>query len=189
LLETRDGPDLEAVLERARQGERGALEEIYHRFGSRVFVLARYLLGSHEAAEDATSEVFLRVRRSLHQFDGRIPFASWLLRVTSHYCIDTLRRRRRERQLFSAEPPDERTPAHSAETPLEQALFGERRDAVRHAVRQLPDRYRVPLVLRYYGELSYDEIAERLGVERNHIGVLLFRARLELRRLLRQDLI
>jgi RNA polymerase sigma-70 factor (ECF subfamily) len=61
-------------------------------------------------------------------------------------------------------------------------LLDERRDAVREAIARLPERYRVPLVLRYYAGLGYDEIAAQLGLTRNHVATLIFRAKQELRR-------
>jgi RNA polymerase sigma-70 factor (ECF subfamily) len=172
------------MVARLKRGDAGALEALYQVFGRRVFGLAYHLLASREAAEDAVSEVFLRVRRSAAQFDGRLPFDQWLLKITSHLCIDWLRRRHLERRLFEQTEPSPESA--SAETPsaLDKILLNERNDALRAALRKLPDRYRVPLVLRYYGELSYDEIAERLGTDRSGTGVLLFRARQELRRII-----
>ncbi|HEY6391471.1 MAG TPA: RNA polymerase sigma factor [Bryobacteraceae bacterium] len=176
-----DEQDLDELVARLKRGDGGALEAVYRLFGGKVFGLAYHLLASREAAEDAVSEVFLRVRRSAAQFDGRVPFDRWLLKITSHLCVDWLRRRRVESRLF--EPPQDSV---SAEAPsaLDKILLNERNDALRDALRKLPDRYRAPLVLRYYGELSYDEIAERLGIDRSAVGVLLFRARQELRRIM-----
>src|SRR2546429_7776451 len=74
------------------------LWEIYRRYVRRVFGLCRYMLDSRERAEDATSEVFLKLQRSIKSYDGSIPFPSWLLRVAGNQCIDALRRLRRARQ-------------------------------------------------------------------------------------------
>ncbi len=72
--------------------------------------------------------------------------------------------------------------ASSEPSPLGAVLSTEERAQVRDAVARLPENYRVPLVLRYYGELSYDEIAQQLGLQRNYVAALLFRAKQELRR-------
>ena len=72
--------DLESVIGRARGHDVAALEQIYRRYVRRVFGLCRYMLDSRESAEDATSEVFLKLQRSIESYDGSIPFPRWLLR-------------------------------------------------------------------------------------------------------------
>ncbi len=94
--------DLESVIERARGHDAEALEEIYRRYVRRVFGLCRYMLNSQESAEDATSEVFLKLQRLIESYDGSIPFPRWLLRVAGNQCIDALRHRQRGRQRHPA---------------------------------------------------------------------------------------
>jgi len=179
-----EGLDLESVIVRARGHDAEALAEIYRRYVRRVFGLCRYLLGSRESAEDATGEVFLKLQRSIGTYDGSIPFPRWLLRVAGNYCIDVLRHRQRGRKVF-VELEDEATvieAASSEPSPLEAVISKEERVQVRDAIAGLPENYRVPLVLRYYIELSYEEIAQQLGLERNYVAALIFRAKKELRR-------
>ena len=76
-----EGLDLEIVIERARGHDAEAMGEIYHRYVRRIFGLCRYMLDSRESAEDATSEVFLKLQRSIESYDSSIPFPRWLLRV------------------------------------------------------------------------------------------------------------
>src|ERR1700758_3643441 len=90
-----EGLDLESVIERARGHNGEALGEIYRRYVRRVFGLCRYMLDSRESAEDATSEIFLKLQRSIDSYDRSIPFHRWLLRVAGNQCIDALRRRQR----------------------------------------------------------------------------------------------
>src|ERR1700740_1023107 len=95
-----EGLGLESVIQRARGDDVEALGEIYRRYVRRVFGLCRYMLNSRESAEDATSEVFLKLQRSIESYDGSIPFPQWLLRVAGNQCIDVLRRRNRGRQVI-----------------------------------------------------------------------------------------
>src|SRR5215470_11912341 len=95
-----EAPDLESVIQRAQGRDAEALAEIYRLYSRRVFGLCRYMLDSRESAEDATSEVFLKLQRSIESYDGSIPFPRWLLRVAGNQCIDTLRRQRRGRQVI-----------------------------------------------------------------------------------------
>src|ERR1700745_1250742 len=95
-----EGPDLESVIARAQGHDAEAMGEIYRRYVQRVFGLCRYMLESRESAEDATSEVFLKLRRSIEGYDGSIPFPRWLLRVAGNHCIDALRRRQRGKKVI-----------------------------------------------------------------------------------------
>jgi RNA polymerase sigma-70 factor (ECF subfamily) len=158
-----------------------SIAELYRRHAPRVLALAAWLLPTAGDAEDAVAEIFLRLPAALSSYDSSQPIDAWLQRVASNWCIDWLRRRSRERRLFDDSPDAADAPAE-ADTPLDLLLAGERADAVRDAVRRLSPRYRVPLVLRYYCDLSYDEIAARIGLDRPQTGVLLFRAKRELRR-------
>jgi len=179
-----EGLDLDTVIERARGHDAEALGEIYRRYVRRVFGLCRYMLESRESAEDATSEVFLKLQRSIDSYDGSTPFPKWLLRVAGNQCIDALRRRQRGRQVIvEVEDGAMVMEAVSREpSPLSAVLSTEERAQVRDTIARLPQNYRVPLVLRYYSELSYDEIAQQLGLERNYVAALIFRGKQEMRR-------
>jgi RNA polymerase sigma-70 factor (ECF subfamily) len=183
-----EGLDLESVIERARGHDAEALEEIYRRYVRRVFGLCRYMLDSRESAEDASSEVFLKLQRSIESYDRSIPFPRWLLRIAGNQCIDALRRRQRGRRVIvEVEDGAAVIEAPSSElSPLGVVISKEERARVRDTVARLPDNYRVPLVLRYYSEMSYDEIAQQLDLERNYVAALIFRAKKELRRRLPQ---
>lgn len=179
-----EGLDLQSVIERARGHDAEALGEIYRRYARRVFGLCRYMLKSSENAEDATSEVFLKLQRSIDSYDGSIPFPRWLLRIAGNQCIDVLRRKQRgKRVIAEVEDEDAVIDAVSSEpSPLSVVLNTEEKMHVRDTLDRLPQNYRVPLVLRYYSELSYDEIAQQLGLDRNYVATLIFRAKRELRR-------
>jgi RNA polymerase sigma-70 factor (ECF subfamily) len=185
------------VIRRAREGDSEAFGELYRRFSRRVLGLCLHLLGKREDAEDATSEVFMKLRAALGRYDDSLPFRPWLTGVAAKHCLDRLRRRRRELRLFETEreepPPNGRStpggkPALIAEpgcSPLASLLAEEGRVALGAAIAALPSHQRVPLVLRYHGEMSYDEIAERLDWTRQRVAVSLFRAKQSLRRALR----
>ncbi len=179
-----EGQDLESVIERAQGHDAQALGEIHRRYVRRVFGLCRYMLDSRESAEDATSEVFLKLQRSIESYNGSIPFPRWLLRVAGNQCIDILRRRRRRQQVIvEVEDGAGVIEATSAEpSPLGAVISAEEKLQLQAAIARLPENYRVPLVLRYYSELSYDEIGQQLGLQRNHVAALIFRGKQELRR-------
>jgi RNA polymerase sigma-70 factor (ECF subfamily) len=158
--------------------------EIYNSHYRRVFGLCRYLLNSFDAAEDAAQESFLRAKARFASYDPSLSLSSWLLGIASNHCIDLLRRRGLESRLFEDDAPD--PPARNP-SPLSELLVRERGDAVRDALLQLPERFRVPLTLAYYNEMSYDEIAGMLSLKRTHVATLLFRAKQQLREILKKE--
>jgi RNA polymerase sigma-70 factor (ECF subfamily) len=174
-----DEAQLQSALLRAQQGDGVAFGHVYERFAPRVFRLCRKMLGAQAAAEDATSEVFERARAALAHYDSDRPFDRWLLTIASRHCLNRLRRAHTERRLFHDAAPEPST----APTLSPLALYEtqQQQQAVMDAIDALPENYRVPLILKYFSELSYDEIAEHLGITRDNVAVLLHRAKRELR--------
>lgn len=175
-----DEAQLQTALRRAQRGSEIAFGQIYAQFSRRVFGLCLKILSSHASAEDATSEVFERVRNSFEHYDPARPFDRWILTIASRHCLNRLRRGRLEQRLFHDEPP-EAVAAEATSSPHLACENGEERRALMHAIEALPESYRLPLVMKYYGELSYDEIAAELGTTKAHVAVLLHRAKKALR--------
>ncbi|HUI42521.1 MAG TPA: sigma-70 family RNA polymerase sigma factor [Terriglobia bacterium] len=161
-------------------------EQLYREHHPRVLAICRQMLGSPDEAEDAANDVFARLPGSWRTYDRAQPFARWLARVAGNYCIDLLRKRRAERKLLEPADPEAPEPAATLASPLHELLSKEQTGAVRDALFALPERYLVPLVMRYYSDLSYDEIAQTLGTSRATVAVLIFRAKQRLRRSLSQ---
>ncbi|MCP5065137.1 MAG: sigma-70 family RNA polymerase sigma factor [bacterium] len=170
------------ALGRARLGDRSALAELYLQYREDVGRLCGRLLGSPSEAEDAHSEVFLRAQTALASYDPKRPFRRWLLGIASHHCIDRLRRRQVEGRLFSADDLDPDARVGRGPSPLAAAVGEQERQWLSAAIDALEDRYRAPLVLRYFADLSYREIAEQLELRPGQVGVLLHRAKDRLRR-------
>lgn len=170
-----------------QDGDRQAYGEVYREYHPRVLGLCRYLLGSHAEAEDASNEVFARLPVAVKTYHAGLPFSRWLASVASHYCIDLLRRRRSECRVLAPTDPEAPEPAAPDTSPLEDLLAQEERRRVRAAIARLPERYSVPLVLRYYHEMSYEEIAGRLGVSHENVKTLIFRAKEKLRKALAKN--
>jgi RNA polymerase sigma factor (sigma-70 family) len=175
-----DRPEVSTVIARAQKGESSALAEIFRAYSQRVIGLCRHMLRDRNLAEDAAGEVFLRLRTSIATYDASAQFDRWLLRITANHCIDLIRRRQLERRWISEEehPADPPSPDSS---PLTLLLLKERGKAIARALEGLADAYRLPLVLRYYAGLSYDEIAAQLDVEKTQVAGRIFRAKHMLR--------
>ena len=172
------------VVKTTESGESAAgfeFDETYRTHYRRILALCRYLLKSVYEAEDAAQEVFLRAYRNRSTIDESKSPLNWLLKTATNHCLDRLRRRRREVLFYESADPDQVGPSRVSEDTLEIMVRTEKGDRVRSAIQSLPDRYRVPLVLAYYNEFTYDEIGHALDLNRNTVATLIFRARKRLR--------
>jgi RNA polymerase sigma-70 factor (ECF subfamily) len=147
----------------------------------RVLGLCRLLLGSAMEAEDAASEVFVRIQSAMAEHDRALPFPQWALAIARNHCLDLLRRRRTQGRIFADEDPGATPHPSPAPSPLGQLLSSEERARVRQALDRLPDRERTALVLRYYEEQDYDQIGRVLDLSRQGAATLVFRAKRALR--------
>lgn len=159
---------------RTLAGDRAAFNGLVERYAGAVYNHAYRMLNNRQDAEDAVQEIFLRAYTRLESFDQTRRFITWLLTIAANYCIDRLRRQRGSWQtlddvafwLPSTRPGPERL-----------AIERERRELVQQALQQLPEGYRLVAVLRYWHDLSYQEIAETAGLTEATVKTRLHRAR------------
>lgn len=177
--------ELAQVLAQVRAGDADAWGELYRRYAPAMFRFCRRLLPSREDAEDATTEIFMKVRQKLGTYDSTRPFTAWLYKVASNHCWDTLRRRHIRQDLETGDV-DELPLEHPDPSQLQRLEAEHSGKEVRDGLAKLSDRARAALVLRYYADMNYEEIADTLGVRRQFVGVLLLRARHQLRDALSQ---
>jgi RNA polymerase sigma-70 factor, ECF subfamily len=150
----------------AQRGDRDALDRLLHRHFDRIHAVCRRIAGSTRDADDAAQEAMIRIVRGLDHFDGRASFSTWSYRIATNAALDELRKRSRRPQLHvvrddrsvpgTADPVDE-----LAERRVESVAD---RIAIDAALAELPDEFRVPVVMRDIGDLDYAEIAEALSV-------------------------
>jgi RNA polymerase sigma-70 factor (ECF subfamily) len=171
---------------RARTGDAEAWGDLYREFAPAIFRFCRRAMPTHEDAEDATMEIFMKLRDKLSQFDHTRSFSAWLYKVAANHCWDMLRRRK-GRQNKETEDIDNVPLEHPDPNQLERLIEERSNEEVRKALGKLGVRARMALVMRYYSDMSYDEIADALGVRRPFVGVVLLRARHELRQGLREN--
>ena len=145
-----------------------------------VYGVALRILGDPDAAREAASSAFLKAYRSWARYDQTRPVRHWLLRIAANEAISVGRSRTRERAR-TTNVDDAVAVADPDLTPDLALVAREERDRVRAAVAGLPELYRVPVVLRYFSELSVEEIAAVTGRPAATIGVQLLRARALLR--------
>jgi RNA polymerase sigma-70 factor, ECF subfamily len=174
------------LIVRARAGDTQAWGDLYREYAPAIFRFCRRAMPTKEDAEDATMEIFMKLREKLAQFDPTRSFTAWLYKVAANHCWDMLRRRK-ARHEKDTEDVDE-LPLEAPEPNQLERLIEERSsEEVRKALEKLGARARMALVMRYYSDMSYDEIADALGVRRPFVGVVLLRARHELRQTLQEN--
>lgn len=155
-------PHIAQVVRRAQQGDHAAFALLYQQYGVSVLRTAYLLLADMGLAEDVTQEVFVQVYRKFALFQpARGTFAAWIYRITVNQCLKT-RQRRRGWLAFSDTPPlRDSVPAESP-SPLDAAVLSDEQRRIWRCVGQLSLKLRTAVVLRYYHDLSYAEIAEIL---------------------------
>ena len=166
-----------ADLADARRGDTAAFTRLVEAYQKPVYNLACRMLGESTEAEEAAQEAFIRAYTQLSTYQPSRKFSSWMLSIASHYCIDLLRRRR----LTWLSIEDEEAPAEALVTPEpgpeEAMLKAEQEKTVRKMLATLPPDYRLPIILRYWNDLSYEEIAEATHSTVSAVKSKLFRAR------------
>jgi RNA polymerase sigma-70 factor (ECF subfamily) len=154
--------DDDALVRAAQAGDRAALDALLRRHHDRILGLCRRLAGNEADALDATQDALVAIVRGLGRFDGRSKFTTWSHRVAANACIDELRRR--GRRAIVGLPEDFDGNARGTATPSVGIEAVPDRLAVDAALAQLPEEFRVAVVLRDLCDLEYAEIADELGI-------------------------
>jgi RNA polymerase sigma-70 factor (ECF subfamily) len=180
-----------ALVLQAQQGNDEAFTQLVERYQTPVYNLCYRMLGEVEAAEDAAQESFLRVYRNLARYDRQRSFATWLLSITAHYCIDCLRRRRFTMISMDAEKPDDERPMElpdlGALNPEQETVRHEEQAALQRVLQQLDGIDRAAVVLRYWYDFSEIEISQSLSLTVSAVKSRLHRARKEIARRLQAN--
>jgi RNA polymerase sigma-70 factor (ECF subfamily) len=158
----------EAVIEACKQGDREAFRRLFERHKDRVYSVALYFFGGDEAmAADVTQQVFLKLFTRINQFEGESEFTTWLYRLTTNACVDEQRKRRRVQQFGeNVELPQ----PGAGRIPEERLAKAEVARTVKRAVAALKPKLRVVMLLKYFEELSYEEIADVLGLSKGTVA-------------------
>ena len=174
----------------AQKGHAKAFSELVRRHHVRVFHTAFGMVGNREDADDLAQLAFIKAFQSLHRFKGQALFSTWLYRISINCCLDWIKSQQRK---YDVKMDDEWwykqadgealfTGPKRTDYVVEQ---GELRDVLAHAMSQMPPIFRSVLVLRELNGLSYQEIASVEGCSVGTVKSRLFRARIQLRKLLR----
>jgi RNA polymerase sigma-70 factor (ECF subfamily) len=162
----------------AQQGSPEAFTQLIEHFQKPVFNLCYRMLGDPCEAEDAAQETFLRAFNGFKRYDHQRPFSTWLLSIAAHYCIDQIRRRRFT--ILSIESLPQLDVPDNSPSPEASLSMRENQASVQRLLANLSPTDRAAVVMRYWYDLSYEEIADSLSLTVSAVKSRLHRARLEL---------
>ena len=172
------------LVRRARKGDAKAFEKLVERYQRPVYACIIRLVRSHEATDDLIQESFIRVHNNLHRFDERYPFYPWVRRIAVNATLNYLKSAAGRHLL----PLDAVEDTVSDENPGEQLEQREMLRCLRRALLVLPEEQRMVFLLRTREEMSYQEIADALGISMGTVMSRLNRARARLKDLMKDHL-
>lgn len=167
-------------LVRAQQGDDEAFARIVEEYQRPVYNLCYRMLGNPNDAEDAAQETFLRAYKSLSRYDRNRSFATWLMSIASHYCIDQLRKRKLTTFSMDDENKSWFEPADPGPHPEKVVSQWEKQVQMQEMLGILSPKDRAAVVMRYWYEYSYQEIADMLSLTVSAVKSRLHRSRREL---------
>jgi RNA polymerase sigma-70 factor (ECF subfamily) len=177
----------DSLIEQCLTGDQAAWDAIVRQNWRKVFNVAYKFVGRHDEAEDLTQDIFLKIFKALGTFDRRANFQTWIISISRNLCIDHYRSVRKERQTIARDVDTaDLQPATTERGPYAVAEHLALRAQLRQALQQLPLTLRTAVVLRDLQELTYQEIADRLGLPEGTVKSRINRGRLELGRQLKR---
>jgi len=185
-------PDVRLMLQ-VREGDGTAFEELVLRYQNRLLTVLEHLVGNREQAEDLTQDVFVRVFKARERYEPEAKFSTWLFTIANNVASNALRSRSRRREVGVPEGNgsdsmplslDQMAKAASGFMPTRALDKAEQAEMVRHAVSNLNERQRMALLLAKFEGMSYQDIAQTMGLSVQAIKSLLSRARVNLKEML-----
>lgn len=161
----------------AKTGDKDAFAKLVEKYQRPVYSVCYRMLGTPTAAEDAAQEAFIRAYQALDRYDSNRSFATWILSIASNYSIDQLRKKKVIVLSMDNEKYGWMAPPDPGPSPEKAALDKEKNALVQAILSDLPETDRAAVILQFWHDYSYDEIAETLGLSSSAVKSRLFRAR------------
>ena len=169
--------DESQLIAEAKAGNKEAFSELVEKYQKPVFSVCYRMLGTPTAAEDAAQEAFIRAYQALDRYDPERSFATWILSIASNYSIDQLRKKKVTILSMDSEKHAWLAPPDPGPSPEKVALDKEKNALVQAILADLTETDRAAVILQYWHDYSYEEIAETLDLSSSAVKSRLFRAR------------
>jgi RNA polymerase sigma factor (sigma-70 family) len=167
---------------KAREGSQKAYADLMHRYKDSIYFMVLKMVNNKEDANDLTVETFAKAFEKLDKYQPEYAFSTWLFRVATNNCIDFIRKKKLNTMSIHGmtdEDGDDKTLQIKADVlnPEETSIKKQQTEGLKSLIENLPVRYRNLITLRYFDELSYEEIAQQLDLPLGTVKAQLFRAR------------
>ncbi|MEJ6982295.1 sigma-70 family RNA polymerase sigma factor [Pedobacter sp. P351] len=167
---------------RAKDGDQKAYAELMQRYKDSIYFMALKMVNNKDDSMDLTVETFGKAFENIDKYKPDFAFSTWLFRIATNNCIDFIRKKRLKMVSINSmvdDEGDERPLQIKSDTlnPEETSIKKQQQEQLKIIVDKLPQRYKTLIVLRYFEELSYEEIAQQLDLPLGTVKAQLFRAR------------
>ena len=163
------------LLTRAQQGDVDAFSTLVENYNRAIFNLCYRMLGNANDAEDAAQETFIRAYKAIHRYDPKRKFSTWIMSIASNYCID--QHRRKKLPSFSIDAVEEPNFGDKSPSLEGQVMEIEQSEEIMFLLEHLKPKDKSAIIMRYWYDYSYDEIAEALSITTSAVKSRLHRAR------------
>lgn len=170
------------LVEKAKVGNQKAYADLMQRYKDSIHFMALKMVNNKDDAMDLTVETFAKAFENLEKYKPDFAFSTWLFRIATNNCIDFIRKKKIKTMSIDNmvdEDGDDRPFQIKSDTlnPEEASIKKQQNEQLKEIVDKLPSRYRILIMLRYFEELSYEEIATQLDLPLGTVKAQLFRAR------------
>ena len=168
------------------KGKKESYNLIFKHFQTKLFNFCFHYTGTIQDAEDATVEVFIKAYNSLHSFDGKYKFSTWIYKIAYNHSIEILRKKQREQKYINS---GSITGIDLIEKHTPSALLFEsnKKERFKKNLKEIPKHFQEVLMLKYYHELSYRQIGSILNIPKNTVGLLILRGKQALKGKLKNE--
>jgi RNA polymerase sigma-70 factor (ECF subfamily) len=167
---------------RVKDGDYKAYDQLVNLYKNAVYGIVYKMVNNKQEAEDLTQEAFIKAYNSIHSFNAEYAFSTWLFKIATNNCIDFFRKRKlktysMDRKIKYKEDEIQQEYADPQPDAEREIIAGEKSKKINKAIDELPEKYRVVIVLRHRDEKSYEEIAKELALPLGTVKARIFRAR------------
>ena len=175
------------LIESCLSGSQDCFTELVNRYKNLVYSIILRMTKDTDEASDLAQDVFLKVYKNLASYTTAFRFSTWIMRITSNHVIDHHRKKRLETISLEAHMTDTGFNVASESSPESIYLQREKTDRINKIIAELPDMYKIPVVLYHQEGLSYQEISDRTGEPLSKVKNRIFRGRKLLKTLLTES--